>query len=269
MGKTRDEFEMPKNNVMQLQAFPKNETDPAITEHYNWLRQFFHHPNYIKVHGKPVLMLYQQKPGSFLVLKRFIQLAIQDGFPGLYITVGKNKPHSHLFPLEKNHTYTLESRGAPRYIFDKTVIYPNPSPWMQGNVLKVPDWCQKMREEVPHMRRVNEIIGIMTSFDNTPRRNFEEATLWSADDPAKVVERFRKSLSAAIYYETCCFPHDKEKDERKEKDDDRLILINSMNEWAEGMVMEPSDVFGRGFLEAIKEVKDMMVASGCRQYQIK
>ena len=38
---------------------------------------------------------------------------------------------------------------------------------------------------------------------------------------------------------------------RKEDGDDRFILINAMNEWAEGMALEPSDVYGRKFLETI------------------
>ena len=37
--------------------------------------------------------------------------------------------------------------------------------------------------------------GIISSFDNTPRRNYEEANLWSSDPPEVAVERFRKSLS--------------------------------------------------------------------------
>ena len=36
-----------------------------------------------------------------------------------------------------------------------------------------------------------------------------------------------------------------------------------MNEWAEGMALEPSDVFGRSFLEAIQDVKREVKLSGC------
>ena len=33
----------------------------------------------------------------------------------------------------------------------------------------------------------------------------------------------------------------------KKKDDDRFIILNAINEWAEGMALEPSDVYGRNF----------------------
>ena len=41
-------------------------------------------------------------------------------------------------------------------------------------------------------------------------------------------------------------------------------MINAMNEWAEGMALEPSDVFGRRFLESVRETKERVLASGCR-----
>jgi len=65
---------------------------------------------------------------------------------------------------------------------------------------------------------------------------------------------FRKSLHSALYNESCCFPVDDRRNVPKD-DDDRFIVINAMNEWAEGMALEPSNVFGRQFLETIRDTK--------------
>jgi len=81
-GKVKPDFVFKEAGVLQKQYFPKNDDDGKITEHYNWLKQFFHHPNYIKVDGKPLLMMYQKKPGSFPVLRILRKMAIDDGFPG-------------------------------------------------------------------------------------------------------------------------------------------------------------------------------------------
>ena len=39
-------------------------------------------------------------------------------------------------------------------------------------------------------------------------------------------------------------------------DDHKIVFIRSWNEWAEGNHIEPDLKYGRGYLEAIKEVLD-------------
>jgi len=275
-GETAPGYVMPKSGVLQLQDFPENSTDTAITTHYNWLRQFFHHPNYITVHGgKPLFMLYNKKPRSLIVVKRLRALAIADGFPGLYVTIGLTKPHRHLETLENpKETKFQLARRAAMTIFDKTVAYPNPYEWNTKVPLILPQWCidnNKIRDGGHNtakrntVKRNKEISGILTSFDNTPRRSCETATLWSADEPDVVVARFEQSLEAALYYETCCFLEEDETTSAILDDDSRFIVINSMNEWAEGMAMEPSDVFGHRFLEAVLHKKQDLIARGCNR----
>jgi len=251
------------NNVLQMQFFPDPD-DPAVRVHYDWLKQFFHHPNYIKVSGQPVLMLYQKKPRAMPILQKFREMAVADGFPGLYILVGMSKTHDDLFPEGINEGQRF-NRFPPNLV-NRTVAYPNPMDITSKKVLTVPKWC--LQQPIPAGHKPgSQVTGILTSFDNTPRRDFETATLWSADEPDAVVERFSKSLHAVIYYETCCFPshyHNRKVIKSDGTDgDERLILINSMNEWAESMAMEPSDVFGRRFLQAVRDVKSDVAASGC------
>lgn len=268
-GQVGPEFVFKEPNVLQKQYFPENDDEGKITEHYNWLKQFFHHDNYIKVDGKPVLMMYQKKPGSFPVLTILKKLAIADGFPGLYLTVGLTKPHEHLLDIGDLSQWEVKpqktSLALSKYNFDKVVSYPNPAAWNEKRSLEVPDWCiGGGTADGSEMKRLPDIPGIISSFDNTPRRNYEEANLWSSDPPEVVVERFRKSLYSATYYEACCFPNDINMREMKRKeDDDRFILINAMNEWAEGMALEPSDIYGRRFLEAIRDVKKDVLQHRC------
>lgn len=241
--------------VLQNQHFPRP-SDESVTAHYNWLRQFFHHPNYIKVSGQPVFMVYWWLPKSVPILKQLRNLAIEDGFPGLYITIGMSFTHDELFPDGREEGQDRNS--FPTGLVNKTVAYPYPLKWMEKQVLRVPEWCR--RTPLPIRNRSDLITGILAAFDNTPRRSLENAHLWSADEPGKVVERFYESLRAAIYYETCCF---RQKDDASDGGDDRFILVNGMNEWAEGMCLEPSDVFGYRLLEAIRNAKRSVDRSEC------
>jgi hypothetical protein len=52
-------------------------------------------------------------------------------------------------------------------------------------------------------------------------------------------------------------------DNNKNDDDDQFVVINAWNEWGEGMALEPSDIYGHGFLDIIKEVKAELVNGGC------
>ena len=94
------------NGVLQMQYFPIDKPE-LIEMHYQWLRQFFHHPNYVKINGKPVLMLYQKKVGSYPVLEKLKELAMKDGFPGLYLTVGLTRPHSELLKVSDDAKHSI------------------------------------------------------------------------------------------------------------------------------------------------------------------
>mmetsp|Transcript_28656 Transcript_28656/g.43740 ORF Transcript_28656/g.43740 Transcript_28656/m.43740 type:complete len:471 (+) Transcript_28656:172-1584(+) len=240
-------------HVVQKQFFPefdkRNNPTPEglkqLREHYNWLSQFFHLDNYIKVHGKPVFMMYQKKVAVANVLRQFNKFAKEDGFPGLYFMVGLTRPQEHLQSYVDVEEYKKSiTRKRVIEIYDSTVMYPNPSEWNENRTLQVPQQCKN-----GNLTRVDEVAGIMTSFDNTPRRGVEDARIWSPAKPEVTIQRFGESLQAALTYEYCCFPQDKDDKE------DRFIIINAMNEWAEAMALEPSDVYQYQFLEQVGKSK--------------
>jgi len=260
-GAVRKDFIFEQPGVLQKQYFPAD-NDTAIQEHYQWLRKFFHHPNYIKVDGgKPLFMVYQKKPGSFAVLDRLRQFAQEDGFPDLYLTVGLTMPHSHLMELDPTKKYDPPPQAFTQVIqkrFQRPLAYPHPATFNINRTLEIPQWC--LDPNLPNQPRVPDIAGIIPSFDNTPRRNYDQANIWSPGEPQVVVKRFQHSLEAALYYEACCFP---DEEQHRRYDDDRFVVINAMNEWAEGMALEPSDVYGRTFLEAIQAAKQRVRLSQC------
>lgn len=69
---------MNKAIILQEQYF--NASDAQIRGHYDWLKQFFHHKNYIKIEGAPVFFSYQSRTEMVPILNRLRELAIEDGF---------------------------------------------------------------------------------------------------------------------------------------------------------------------------------------------
>ncbi|KAI2511033.1 Glycosyltransferase WbsX [Fragilaria crotonensis] len=233
------------DQLLQTQFFPTNRYDDRITAHYQWLRQFFHHENYIKVQGKPIFMVFQAVPGVHLVIARLKELAIEDGFPGLFCTVGQYATNNDLFPLGRNQGSDEKLEGD-NVVFDRLTSYPYAFEWTKGRSFRVPPWCTKRDTKVKPPRK--EFIGVVTSFDNTPRREFDQAVIWMAKNtrPDAHLDKFRGSLRATLFYQACCYT---------DGGVDQFVLINAWNEWAEGMALEPSDVYGLRFLEELKRTK--------------
>jgi lipopolysaccharide biosynthesis protein len=79
--------------------------------------------------------------------------------------------------------------------------------------------------------------GVMVNFDNTARRQWS-SDVWYGSNPFT----FRRWLAAAAAAV----------DERESEQ--RVVFVNAWNEWAEGAILEPSDRFGRSYLQAVRDV---------------
>lgn len=273
--------------ILQEQYFTPSLNE--ITLHYQWLSQFFHHTNYIHIDNQPVMLLYYYDERAIPIIQQLRILAIQDGYDGIYWIVGRSAAPNDIFTLQdtnlttmmKRKTQTIEMISAINDgIFNQSMTYPYPLKWLIGSTYTIPQWClhqQQQNEEennvitsaaipekyAPLLRQ--EIIGILTSFDNTPRRQFTDATIFNVDTPTNVLNHFRTNLHTSLYYTACCYPqrHPHYHLANKKKNDDKFVVINAWNEWGEGMALEPSDIYGHGFLDIIKEVKAVLVNGGC------
>jgi hypothetical protein len=248
------------NKAITLQQQYFNASDAQIRDHYDWLKQFFHHKNYIKVGGAPVFFSYQSRTEMIPILNRLRELAIEDGFPNLYLIIGRGAAPTHLHDrseltpgmITQMRRKDQPVESFPVEVYNQTMVYPYPAEYI-NKALAIPNWC-KNREKIPPFpdgRNKPEINGIPITFDNTPRREFANANLWNVGPVHEVVERFRTSLKSAITFDACCWHPSHRSDHKQE----RYVVINAWNEWGEGMALEPSDVYGTQFLEVVKDVK--------------
>lgn len=260
-----------KNNALLLQDQFFNATDDMIKDHYVWLSQFFRHKNYIKVGGEPVFLAYQYSPEMMPVLETLRRFAIEDGFPGLYLVLGRSAQPNHIHDptdLDERLTKMMAKRAQPISMFpegdviNQTMAYPYPLEYLHRPLL-LPKWCGS-KTAIPaypqYQRNKPEIYSLPVTFDNTPRREFATANTWNVGEPANVTARFRQSLEAALTFDACCWGED----HRKRHPEERFVVINAWNEWGEGMALEPSDVYGRTLLEAVRDVKSIVSGRQCR-----
>lgn len=289
-----------KNNALTLQKQYFNATDEMVQTHYQWLSQFFKLQNYVKIRGEPVFFVYQYTPEMNHILEKLRKCAIRDGYTGLYIIMGRGSPPEHVkdmkelvgFQLKKLQTLTLIPDGD---LINQTITYPYPSEHFDN--LSLPRWCQsvpvkhgrsagydtaKQNEYPPPYpqfgRNKPEIYALPVTFDNTPRREFKTANQWNYGDPDDVVQKFRTNLEILLTFDSCCWRSNMYSPQRTQifgarseslsgigrDDQERFLVINAWNEWAEGMMLEPSDVFEYRFLETVRDVKKEVLENQCR-----
>ena len=95
---------------------------------------------------------------------------------------------------------------------------------------------KKLWEEIKEEYSVPYFPNVSVGWDNNPRFQKYTTPITTNNTP----ENFKKCLLAAKHY---C-----------EENGLRLITVNSWNEWTETSYLEPDDLYGYGYLEAIQEV---------------
>ena len=195
------------------------------------ISQYFNHPSYYKIDDKPVFMIYEWERLSTGLggdeaardaLAWFREECVRAGFPGLHLQL------------------TLRSQDDPNVIamFDSVSHY---------QFVHVMDIDRDYAEMMPDMERVwkeSESYGVpyfphvSIGWDNNPRHTQFMPGVTKNNTPAA----FKDALERARAFATA------------RPGQPPLITINSWNEWTEGSYLQPDDLYGYGYLEAVKEV---------------
>ena len=208
---------------------------------------YFTRPNYYKIDSCPVFMIYEMAnlvkglggvEKTREALEYFRRLTIEAGFPGLHLqavimsenAVNVSGVDGNLKGSTKDMVRLLGFDSVSHYQFVHITDCNRSYPEILDDVKR--EW-QRIRSEydVPYYPHVT--IG----WDNNPRYNHLTLPIMKDNTP----ENFRKGLEAAKDYADCY-------------NSVPLITINSWNEWTEMSYLEPDDVYGYGYLEAVRDV---------------
>lgn len=211
------------------------------------IKQYFSHPSYYKVDGKPSFMIYDireliQGLGGMQetkdALEWFRKEVKKAGFPGLDLQVtlrGKwykltgvdGEPLGNQLEAIKE----LGFDGVTNYQYVHMVNIDRDYPSIQADVEK--EWA-KINEEydIPYYPHVS--VG----WDNNPRFEMFRPGVVTENTPAN----FGKALETAKSFVDA---HPRQAP---------LVVINSWNEWTETSYLMPCTMYGYGYLEAVKKV---------------
>lgn len=213
-------------------------TNDDWIKHYNYLSQFFKHPNYIKHNNCPIIYIYRLehiiKQNAQEMFKLWKNLAKKDGFEGLKI-ISMLNGHDNIFHgveeyidgyVEHQPTYNMKLNGWSSLLANGT-----------QNLLD----AQKIYQEISTNPKIGSDYtrGVFYSWDHSSRRVNNSSFKFINTSYVKFKELLLKTIENIA---------------AQPNNNENYILINSWNEWTEQAMIEPNNHDGYKLLDIIKEL---------------
>jgi hypothetical protein len=221
-------------------------SDEDDRRHLQWLARAFQDERYIRVHGKPLFLVYRalRLPDPLRTTEIWREEAQRLGVGELFLCRVESFTDEHSDPAPLGFDAAVEfqpdwtrlgtpfRRGRHWNLLRKLGLS---SPvYRRHRVYDYESVVQGMLEKrLPPYRC---FPCVTPSWDNTPRRK-SDAVVLRGSTP----ELYARWLSAAIEKELSSPP------------DEAMVFINAWNEWAEGNHLEPCQRWGPGYLEATRD----------------
>ena len=232
-----------ENNVIWTGKVDRDEFEKICKRN---IEKYFKHPQYYKIDGKPVFMIYdipQLIAGlggieqTADALKWFKEEVKRAGFPGLELQLT-------MWSINVNYSGFDGSKSQnPENDFIKKLGFTSATHYQFAHFANVDEEYMKIMEQVQReWVRIDSVFDLVyyphisVGWDNSPR------TVRSAVVKNNTPENFEKALRMARDYVD------------SHPDQAPLVTINSWNEWTETSYLMPCNVFGYGYLEADKKV---------------
>ena len=209
---------------------------------------FFKQPNYYKIDGKPVFMIYEVS--TFIegiggveaakdALAWFRQEVKDAGFPDLELQFT-------MWDSQFNYSGVDEAKvnaGRPREDFIRDLGFNSMSHyqfchyiWMDDDYQTILNRAYEEWDKLDAEFTIPYYPHVSIGWDNSPR--FGDSAVVKDNTPERFEEALRRAKS---WVDARPGLHP-------------LITINSWNEWTETSYLQPDDVYGYGYLDAVKHV---------------
>lgn len=230
-------------------------------KHFEYLLKAFRDPRYIRVDGKPIFVIYRPLdiPECKKLLNHWRQIAFDSGLPGLHIVANLDYHERHWPAL--SHGFD----AITIWILGKVLVELPPLQFPPESLIKRILWRLKrtrlhkffpsVKPSTAFPERLydydlakdklvcpDEFDGhyipmAIPMWDTTPRYG-RKAIILNNSTPEFFKKHFAKVVGQV----------------QKNEPDKRIVFIKSWNEWAEGNYLEPDQLHGKTYLEAVRDV---------------
>ncbi len=212
------------------------------------IKKYFSHPLYYKIDNKPVFMLFDvenlirglggiQKTTE--AINWFRELAIQKGFDGIHFQLAlRNDTNFAMFNKKDQSKYDLKD-VINELRFDSLTHYQFAMITdIDRDYNAVVDDVVAQWPEIETKYNVPYFPSISLGWDNNPRFLDFKPGITTNCTPENIK---RALLKAKEYIDS-------------HNEQPPLVVINSWNEWTETSYLQPDDLYGYGYLEAVKQI---------------
>lgn len=200
----------------------------------NELLPVFRDDRYVKVSGKPVLMVYKAHllPNPARTAELWRVMVEKAGFPGIYLVMVDDwQAISHPRDLGFDATYEIPSNIVPDNLMVENLAGYLPTENFDGKLVDYYKFSSfHTARPFPLYKRLRTV---MAPWDNTARYGNRAMVHVNSDN-----DSYRNWLTAA-YVQTYA----------RYSGDERLLFLHSWNEWCEGTYIEPDGRTGRARLQ--------------------
>ena len=200
-------------------------------QHMRWFVNAFKDKRYIRIDGKPLLLVYRVSniPDSALTAEIWREEAQKEGLGDIYLALVESMRDDRIDPTRIGFDVAIEFQpdwfnlGWRRRIIDG------------GNA--VYDYASIVKRMLNKKRPSYKRFSCVTpGWDNTSRR-VKGAYIFDKSTP----QLYEKWLKGVI------------ENQMPKSLDEEIVFINAWNEWGEGAHLEPCQKWGRAYLEATRK----------------
>ncbi|MCR4918999.1 MAG: glycoside hydrolase family 99-like domain-containing protein [Prevotella sp.] len=223
-------------------------TEEDWRKHFNYLLPFFKDDRYIKVDGRPMMLLYRSLsiPCCAEMMALWETMARDNGLPGLhfvctlghghdYKAMNQDLPFSAYVEFEPVRTTDMEYHSP--WVLLRGKMAPMLNRWLHTRIL--PRRPYRFSDVADNSLRLKSpegtYGGIFCGWDNTPRKKSNGMII-----EAPTRDEFASYLEKKIRQ-----THDEYHTD--------FLFVNAWNEWAEGTYLEPDKTRGCMYLDVIRD----------------
>lgn len=212
------------------------------------IEKYFKYPSYYRIDNKPVFMIYDVAnlvrglggaKAARDALDWFRQEAVKAGLPGLHLQM----------TMWGERNYNLSGVDGDAVVTTSEIVkilgFDSMTHYQFCHFVDIDrDYNEIMEDVVKEWQRIDKVYDIpyfphiSIGWDNNPRFKEFRPGIVKNNTP----ENFQKALEKAKEYAD------------SHPDRPPLITINSWNEWTETSYLQPDDLYGYGYLEAVRNV---------------